>query len=200
LQDFQFVTDGEARDVIKVVCRAMHGPDNEVMAFAPMPSHIVFEKLIGFKPQELLFMKTSAAFISNQQDGDKLRVRVQDPEMDGELYQANVEKERHLSLSQVFNGVDVIDCVIIGVNLSFFSLAVGNRRWMMDMHNPIIQSQQSHRQQVEPNLSRLVAPQPAKAPADTVVRPRLCSLPWFKNISVNDAKEVGPRIRCCVLV
>ncbi len=193
------MTDGEARDVIKVVCSAMYGPDNEVIAFAPMPSHIVFEKLIGFKPHELLFMKTSAAFIAKQEGGDKLRVRVQDPEMDGELYQANVEKERHLSLSQVFNGVDVVDCVIIGVNLSFFSLAVGNRRWMMDMHKPIIQSQQPHRMQGDPAHSRLIASQPAKAPADTVVRPRLCSLPWFKNISVNDAKEVGLRIRCCAL-
>jgi hypothetical protein len=193
------VADSEARGVIKVVCRIMHGHDNEVSAFAPMPLHIVFEKLIGFKPHELLFMKTSAKFsaaiIQNQQDGDKLRVRVQEPDIHGELYVANCEKERHLSLTEVLSGKDVMECVIIGVNINLFSVDVGNRRWMMDMHRPSLQA--AHQGAPRPG-NRLVAQPQVKAPADSVVRPRLCSLPWFKNISINEAKEVW-LLRSCVI-
>ena len=191
------MADSEARGVIKVVCRTMHGPDNEVLAFAPMPLHIVFEKLIGFKPHELLFMKTSAAIIQNQQDGDKLRVRVQEPEIDGELYVANCEKERHMSLTDVLRGKDVMDCVIIGVNMTFFSVGVGNRRWMMEMHRTSLQA--AHQGAPSPG-NRLVAQPLAKAPADSVVRPRLCSLPWFKNISINEAKEVWLLCSCVIYI
>ena len=177
--------------MIEAVCRMMHGPNNEILAFAPMPLHIVFEKLVGFKPYELLFMKTSAKFsaaiIQNQQDGDKLRVRVQEPDIHGELHVANCEKERHMSLTEVLSGKDVMDCVIIGVNMTFFSVGVGNRRWMMDMHRPSLQA--AHQGAPRPG-NRLVAQPQVKAPADSVVRPRLCSLPWFKNISINEAKEV----------
>ncbi len=191
LQEFQFVSDGEARELISVVCRMMHSPDYELLAFAPMPLHIVFEKLIGFKPHELLFMKTSAAITQREDGGDNLKVRVQDPDVDGSMYQANCEKDRHVSLMQLFNGVDVIDCVIVEVNLKFFSIGVGNRRWMMDMHKAITPPKS------EPHIVRastvgraLVPQQKPKAPADSVVRPRLCSLSWFRNISINEAKEV----------
>ncbi len=174
------MADSEARGLIKVVCRTMHGPDNEVSAFAPMPLHIVFEKLIGFKPHELLFMKTSAAINQNQQDGHKLRVRVQEPDIHGLFDLTGCTKEKHKS-------EDVLNCVIIGVDVTSLSVEVGNRRWMMDMHRPSLQA--AHQGAPSPG-NRLVAQPQAKAPADSVVRPRLCSLPWFKNISINEAKEV----------
>jgi hypothetical protein len=180
LQEFQFVSDNEARDLIKVICRAMHGPDTEFLAFAPMPLHIVFEKLIGFKPHELLFTKTSAATIQEKQaDSQRVRVRVQGPEMNGSMHKMDCEKERDRSLADVFKGVDVIHCVITGVDLNSFTFDIGNRKWMMAMHeitNPELQSQ--------------VLPKVPKDPADTVIRSRLSSLPWFKNISVNEAKQV----------
>ena len=166
----------------------MHGPDNEVFAFAPMPSHIVFEKLIGFKPHEMLFMKTSAAIPQRKDIDERMRLRVLDPEMDGSMFHVNCEKDRQASLMQAFVGVDVFSCVIVEVNLKFFSVGVGNRRWMMDMHKVVAQPEP------EPcaltTVRHLVPQQPAKAPADSVVRPRLCSLSWFKNISINAAKEV----------
>jgi hypothetical protein len=192
LQDFGFVSDSEARNLIRVVCRMMHGPNNEIFAFAPMHLHIVFEHLVGFKPHELLFMKTSAAVIPSAADADNIRVRVQDPELDGRLYQANCEKEKHVSLSQVFHGVDVIDCVIVEVDLKFFSLGIGNRRWMMEMHKSSVQTQLQPLVTAQPAASRSLVPQQVpKAPADSVVRPRLSSLSWFKNISINEAKAVG---------
>jgi hypothetical protein len=179
LQEFQFVSDNEARDLIKVICRAMHGPDTEFLAFAPMPLHIVFEKLIGFKPHELLFTKTSAAIIQKQADSKRVRVRVQGPEMDGSMFEMYCEKERDRTLADVFNGVDVIHCVIIEVDLQYFSVGIGNRKWMMAMHEI-----------TNPELRSQVLPKVPKDPADTVIRSRLSSLPWFKNISVNEAKQV----------
>jgi hypothetical protein len=179
LQEFQFVSDNEARDLIKVICRAMHGPDTEFLAFAPMPLHIVFEKLIGFKPHELLFTKTSAAIIQKQADSKRMRVRVQGPEMNGSMHEMDCEKERDRSLADVFNGVDVIHCVITGVDLQYFSVGIGNRKWMMAMHEI-----------TNPELRSQVLPKVPKDPADTVIRSRLSSLPWFKNISVNEAKQV----------
>ena len=166
----------------------MHGPDNDVFAFAPMPSHIVFEKLIGFKPHEMLFMKTSAAITQREDVGERMRLRVLDPEMDGSIFQANCEKVRQATLMQAFVGVDVFSCVIVEVNLKFFSVGVGNRRWMMDMHKVVAQPDLEPRALT--TVRHLVPQQPAKAPADSVVRPRLCSLSWFKNISINAAKEV----------
>ena len=124
----------EARVLIQVICRAMHGPDTEFLAFAPMPLHIVFEKLIGFKPHELLFTKTSAAIIQKQTDSKRVRVRVQGPEMDGSMFEMYCEKERDRTLADVFNGVDVIHCVIGGVDVQYFSLKIGNLKWMMAMH------------------------------------------------------------------
>jgi hypothetical protein len=133
LQEFQFVSGVEAQDLIEVICRAMHGPDTEFSAFAPMPQHIVFEKLIGLKPHELLFMKTSAAINQKQADGNKIRVKVQGPVMDGNVFEKWCEK-RGGTLADVFNGVDVINCVISGVDLQYYSLAIGNLKWMMAMH------------------------------------------------------------------
>lgn len=182
LQEFQFVSDNEARDLIKVICRAMHGPDTEFLAFAPMPLHIVFEKLIGFKPHELLFTKTSAAIIQKQADSKRVRVRVQGPEMDGSMFEMYCEKERDRTLADVFNGVDVIHCVIIEVDLQYFSVGIGNRKWMMAMHEINVQPNSELRSQVLPMVP--------KDPADTVIRSRLSSLPWFKNISINEAKQV----------
>ncbi len=173
------MSDNEARDLIKVICRAMHGPDTEFLAFAPMPLHIVFEKLIGFKPHELLFTKTSAAIIQKQADSKRIRVRVQGLEMNGSMLEMYCEKGGHKMLADVVNGVDVINSVIIGIDLQYFSVGIGNRKWMMAMHeitNPELQSQ--------------VLPKVPKDPADTVIRSRLSSLPWFKNISVNEAKQV----------
>ncbi len=185
--------------MIKAVCRMMHGPNIELLAFAPMPLHIVFEKLVGFKPHELLFMKTSAAIIQHQQDGDKLRFHVKEPEIHGELCVTNYyERKRHgISLTEMLSGKDVIDCVIIGVDVTLFSLEVGNLRWMMDMHK-CNNSVQPALQGAARSGNRLVAQPQAKAPADSVVRPRLCSLPWFKNISINEAKEVR-LLRSCVI-
>jgi hypothetical protein len=182
LQKFQFVSDNERRDLIKVVCRAMHGPDTEFLAFAPMPQHIVFEKLIGFKPHELLFMKTSAAIIEKQANRKRIRVKVQGPEMDGSMFEIYCEKARDETLADVFNGVDVIHCVIIGVDLQHFTVIIGNRKWMMAMHEINVQ--------VNPELRSQVPPMVPKDPADTVIRSRLSSLHWFKNISVNEAKQV----------
>lgn len=173
------MSDNEARDLIKVICRAMHGPDTEFLAFAPMPLHIVFEKLIGFKPHELLFTKTSAAIIQKQADSKRVRVRVQGPEMDGTIHNMDCEKERARSLADVFKGVDVIHCVITGVDLKSFTFDIGNRKWMMAMHEI-----------TNPELRSQVLPKVPKDPADTVIRSRLSSLPWFKNISVNEAKQV----------
>jgi hypothetical protein len=185
------VTDVEARDLIKVICRAMHGPDKEYLAFAPMPLHIVFEKLIGFKPHELLFMKTSAAITQKESDSKRIRVRVQGPDIDGTMFEMYCEKERDRTLAQVFDGVEVIDCVIIEVDLQYFSVGIGNRKWMMAMHEI---AKPQLRSQVLPNLRQpLVAPKVPKDPADTVVRSRLSSLSWFKNISINDAKQVRQR-------
>ena len=179
LQEFQFVSDNEARDLIKVICHAMHGPDTEFLAFAPMPPHIVFEKLIGFKPHELLFRKTSAAIIQGSADSKRIRVRVQGPEMDGNMFEMYCEKGGHKMLADVFNGVDVINSVIIGIDLQYFSISIGNRKWMMAMHEI-----------TNPELRSQVLPKVPKDPADTVIRSRLSSLPWFKNISVNEAKQV----------
>jgi hypothetical protein len=189
-QEFPFSADSEAQGLIKAVCRMMHGHNNELLAFAPMPLHIVFEKLVGYKPHELLFMKTSAAIIQNQQDGDKLRFHVQEPMIHGELCLTNYERKRHgISMTKMLSGNDVMDCVIIGVDVTLFSLEVGNLRWMMDMHK-CNNSVQPALQGASRSGNRLVAQPQAKAPADSVVRPRLCSLPWFKNISINKAEEV----------
>jgi hypothetical protein len=183
LQKLQFVSDvEEARDLIKVICRAMHGPDTEFLAFAPMPPHIVFEKLVGLKPRELLFMKTSAAIIQKQTDDQKIRVKVQGPDMDGSMFGRYCEKESGGSLADVFNGVDVIHCVIIEVDLKHLSVCIGNRKWMMAMHEINVQPNSELRSQVLPMVP--------KDPADTVIRSRLSSLPWFKNISINEAKQV----------
>ncbi len=157
--------------------------------------------MTGFKPHELLFKKTSSVIAQKDQEGDKIRVRVQEPEIDGELYQANCEKDRSLTVSEAFRGQEVFDCVIIGVNLAYFSVNVGNRSWMMNMHNAVIQPPPQPGIQGGAARSRgLIAPQKAKAPADSVVRPRLCSLSWFKNISLNDAKQVNPLSVCGVFV
>ena len=185
---------GEAQEVINVVCRIMHSSDSEVLAFAPMPSHIVFEKLVGFKPHELLFKKTSMVIVQKCKDDHRrmFHVRLEDPEIDGELYQANCEKDRYLTLAEALRGQEVLDCVIIGVNLSHFSVRVGIRSWMMEMHKAIIQPPPQSSIQGGGSRSRsLIAPQKVKAPADSVVRPRLCSLSWFKNISLNDAKQAS---------
>jgi hypothetical protein len=169
----------------------MHSPDQELLAFAPMPLHIVFEKLLGFRPQELLFMKTSAAIVQREACGENLKVTVQDPPIDGSMYQANCEKERHVPLEAVFNGIDVIECVIVEVNLKFFSVGVGNRRWMMEMHKAIVPPKPDSRLESTLTIKRTLVPeQKPKAPADSVIRPRLCSISWFKNISINEAKEV----------
>jgi hypothetical protein len=181
LQEFQFVSDVEARDLIKVVCRAMHGPDTEFLAFAPMPQHIVFEKLIGFKPHELFFMKTSAT-IRKQADRNRIRVKVQGPEMDGSMFEINCEKARDETLADVFNGVHVIQCVIIGIDLQNYNIRIGNRKWMMAMHEINVQA--------NPELRSHVPPMVPKDPADTVIRSRLSFLHWFKNISINEAKQV----------
>ena len=174
----------------------MRSPDHEFSAFAPMPKHIVFEKLIGFKPQELLFMKTTACVT---QKGvviapNSLRVHVQEPEMDGRLYAENFEKERTVTLAQVLNGVDVIDCVILEVDLQRFSVEIGNRSWMMNMHQISKQPKLQSEFLPAPGKSilgrNLVDQKQQTAPADSLVRPRLCSLPWFKNMPLNAAKQV----------
>jgi hypothetical protein len=59
---------------------------------------------------------------------------------------------------------------------------------MMDMHKVVAQPEPEPRALT--TVRHLVPLQPVKAPADSVVRPRLCSLSWFKNISINAAKEV----------
>ncbi len=187
-----------------VICRIMHSTGRKVQkpVFTPMPSHIVFEKLVGFKPHELLFKKTSCVIVQKDQKGDKVRVRVQEPEIDGELYQANCEEKcRKMSLTEALRGKEVLDCVIIGVDLTHFFVRVGNRSWMMEMHNAVIQPPPQPGTQGGASRSRgLIAPQMAKAPADSVVRPRLCSLSWFKNISLNDAKQARPLNICGVFV
>lgn len=189
------MTDGEARELIKVVCRIMHSPDHELSAFAPMPLHIVFEQLLGYKPHDLLFMKTSAAIIQREDGGENMKLRVQNPDIDGSMYQAYCEKEKHVSMMELFNSVDVFDCVIVEVNMKFFSVGVGNRRWMMDMHKAITPPKPEPRIESASAATRSLVPQQKpKAPADSVARPRLCSLSWFKNISINEAKEV--RLRC----
>ncbi len=128
-------------------------------------------------------------------------VRVQEPEIDGELYQADCEKGSRMSLTEALRGQEVLDCVIIGVNLTSFSVRVGIRSWMMQMHNAVIQPPPQPGTQGGGSRSRgLIAAQKAKAPADSVVRPRLCSLSWFKNISLNDAKQVRPLNVCGVFV
>jgi hypothetical protein len=185
LQELQFVRDDELQVLIKVICSAMH--ENHLQkkrkAFAPMPQHIVFEKLIGLKPRELLFLKTSAAIVpKHTHDGTKIRVKVQGPEMDGNMFAKYCEKEEARSLVDVFNGVDVMHCVIIEVDLQNFSVCIGNRKWMMAMHEINVQPNPELRSQV---LSKV-----PKDPADAVIRSRLSSLPWFKNISVNEAKQV----------
>jgi hypothetical protein len=194
LQEFLLGRNKEAGDLIKAIGRAMHQYRGEApcVAFAPVPLRIVFEKLVGFKPHELLFKKTSMVIVQKDQEGDKVRVRVQEPEIHGELYHANCEKDRNLSLAEALRGQEVLDCVIIGVNLSNFSVEVGNRSWMMEMHKAVIQPPPEPSIQGGGSRSRsLIAPQKVKAPADSVVRPRLCSLSWFKNISLNDAKQVS---------
>jgi hypothetical protein len=180
LQEFQFVTDVEARDVMNVVCRAMHGPENDFVAFAPMSQLAVFEKLVGFKPHELLFLKTSAAIKYAQ--NNRIRVHVHGPELDGNMFEIHRDKENGKSLAQFCNDVDVINCVVIGVDVQHFSLCIGNCKWMMAMHEFTEQS--------DHELRRKVLPKVAKDPFDTVIRYRLSSLPWFKNISINEAKQV----------
>ena len=196
LQSFAFCTYHEAQELIKAICRMMHSPDHEFSAFAPMPKHIVFERLLGFKPQELLFMKTTACVTRTRADPalDSLRVHVQEPEMDGRLFAGNFEKERTATLAQVLNGVDVIDCVILEVDLKHFSVEIGNRRWMMNMYE--ISKQPKLQPQFLPAPGKpilgwnLVNQKQHTAPADSLVRPRLCSLPWFKNMTLNAAKQV----------
>jgi hypothetical protein len=179
LQEFQL---SNARDLIEVICSAMHGKPTENLAFVPMPQHIVFEKLIGLKPHELLFMKTSAAIIRKQADRKRIRVKAQGPEMDGSMFEINCEKARDETLADVFNGVDVIHCVIIGLDLQNYNIKIGNRKWMMAMHEINVQA--------NPELRSHVPPMVPKDPADTVIRSRLSFLPWFKNISINEAKQV----------
>jgi hypothetical protein len=198
-QKFAFVTSGEARDVIKSVCRMMHSPDYETLAFAPMPPHIVFEKLVKIKPEELLFTKTAAAVNLRTEanlEADSLRVHIQEPEMDGRLFAGNFEKERSVSLSQALRGVDVIDCVILEVDLKNFSLEIGNRRWMMNLHQTAQVKPPPRFAQGRPIPGMNSVEPTAMAPADKLSRPRLCSLPWFKNISINAAKQVRACTRC----
>lgn len=188
MQDFKFVTYGEAMELLKAICRGMHGPDIEFSGFSLMPSHVIFEKLVGFKPHELLFMKTSAAIDRRAGGGESLKLRVQDPPIDGSIFYANCEKERHVSVKQAFYGVDVFNCVIVEVDVKNFSVGVGNRRWMMNMHMVI--AQPSPKPRALTTVRHLVPQQPANALHDSVVRRRFNSLSWFKNISVNEAKEV----------
>ena len=175
----------------------MHSPDYESLAFAPMPLHIVFEKLVKFKPEELLFMKTTACVTQKGDTGlalDSLRVHVQVPVLDGRLFAGNFEKERHVTLAQALNGVDVVDCVILEVDLKFFSLEIGNRKWMMDLHQTAQVKPPPRFAQGRPILGmNSVELTQSMAPADKLSRPRLCSLPWFKNISINAAKQVRAR-------
>ena len=141
-------------------------------------------------------MKTTACVTQKDADPtlDSLRVHVQEPEMDGRLYAGNFEKERTVTMAQVLNGVDVIDCVILEVDLKNFSVEIGNRRWMMNMHQ--ISKQPKLQPEFlpapgKPILGRnLVDQKQQTAPADSLVRPRLCSLPWFKNMPLNAAKQV----------
>ena len=190
------MSDGEARHLIASVCRMMHSPDYETLAFAPMPPHIVFEKLVKIKPEELLFTKTTAAVNSRTEanlEADSLRVLVQEPVMTGRLFAGNFEKERSVSLSQALRGVDVFDCVILEVDLKNFSLEIGNRRWMMNLHQTAQAKPPPRFAQGRPIPGMNSVEPTAMAPADKLSRPRLCSLPWFKNMSINAAKQVRAR-------
>ena len=187
-QKFAFVTSGEARDVIKSVCRMMHSSDYEYRAFEPMPPHMLFEKLVKIKPEELLFMKTTAAVNLRTKAGRfSLRMNIQEPEMKGRLFLGNCLSQAAL------RGVDVIDCVILEVDLKNFSLEIGNRRWMMNLHQTAQVKPPPRFAQGRPIPGMNSVEPTAMAPADKLSRPRLCSLPWFKNMSINAAKQVRAR-------
>ena len=188
-QNFAFVSDGEARDVIKSVCRMMHSPDYETLAFLPMSPHIVFEKLVKFKPEELLFKKTTANLICCDKYSG-MRVRIQEPEMDGRLYTVNFETGLNVPLALALYGVDVFDCVILDVDLKNFSLEIGNRPWMLKLHQKEQVKPPPRFAQGRPILGMNSVEPMAMAPADKLSRPRLCSLPWFKNMGINAAKQV----------
>ncbi len=193
-QNFAFVSHGEPRHLITSICRMMHSPDYETLAFLPMPPHILFEKLVKIKPEELLFTKTTAAVRRTKASRFSLLACVQEPVMRGRLFAGNFEKERSVSLSQALHGVDVIDCVILDVDLKNFSLEIGNRRWMMNLHQTEQDKPPPRFAQGRPIPGMNAVEPMALAPADKISRPRLCSLTWFKNMSINAAKQV--RARC----
>ncbi len=110
--------------------------------------------------------------------------------MDGRLYTVNFEKERSVSLSQALRGVDVIDCVILEVDLKNFSLVIGNRPWMMNLHQTAQVKPPPRFAQGRPIPGMNSVEPMALDPADKLSRPRLCSFPWFKNMTINAPKQV----------